>query len=226
MFPQYISDTIAQSWSISIEIMFYLLVPFIIKWLNENLEKYIKAIAVISLIMFPINLLGYKLLSLYFPGADMAFCYLWLPNQIIPFLIGMSLYLIIIKNKTIKNWKGLSIYFLIIVGMLFFSLSQVLTVSLIEAVLFFVMSKYSNRIFNNKFFHFVGKVSYGIYLSHMLIIFIMQDVGLLSINSMLSLVLYFVAVPIISIFIGTITYYAVEKPALNLERKIEKRLKK
>lgn len=225
LFPQYISDTIAQSWSISIEIMFYLLVPFIIKWLGENLDKYIKAIAIISLLLYPVNIVGDKILSSYFPGADGSFCYLWLPNQIIPFLVGMSLYLIIIKNKTISNWKGLSVYLLMIVAILFFSLSQVLTVSLIEAVLFIVMSKYSNKIFNNKFFHFVGKVSYGIYLFHILVIFAMQDTGLLSINSMLSLVLYFVAVPIASILIGTITYYAVEKPALNLERKIEKKLK-
>lgn len=221
LFPQYIGDIVGQGWSISIEMMFYFLVPFIIKICKDKLDNYIKLIALFSVIMFPINLVGDKLLSVYFSNTDGSFCYLWLPNQLIAFLIGMSLYLIVVKNKSIENWKSTSVAVLSIIAVLFFSLSTVLTVSIIEATLVIALSKYPNPLINNKFFHYIGKVSYGIYLSHMMVIFVMQDFGFLSNNLIVSLFLYFVGVPVISTVIGTITYYGIEKPFLKLERKIE-----
>lgn len=47
---------------------------------------------------------------------------------------------------------------------LFFSLSSVLHVSLIEAVVIMALSKYGSKIINNKVFRYVGKVSYGVYV--------------------------------------------------------------
>lgn len=221
--PQYIGDIIVQGWSVSIEVLFYLFVPVVIKLCNDKLENYIKLIFFTTTIVWIFNIVGDKLLTIYLPATEGTFFYLWMPNQFVAFLVGICLYLVIIKEKKIENWKNTAIYLIGIACVLFFSLSSVLHVSLIEAVVIMALSKYGSKIINNKVFRYVGKVSYGVYLFHMLVICILQDLGFMSHGWAISLVLYFVVVPMVSVGIGAISHYFIEKPFLKLERKIEKR---
>lgn len=221
LFPQYISDIIGQGWSIGIEVIFYLLVPYIVRRFRYKLDNYVKFIFWNVLCVWILNIVGAKICGFLVPNMDDTFWYLWFPNQLPAFSVGICLYISIIRKQRIEDWKKSSKYLIGILILVFLNVSQVLTQSLIIAVLILILSKFSSRIIVNSLFKYIGKVSYGIYLFHMLIIFLLQDYGLMNYGDTVSLAVYFLVVPILSIGCGIIAYYSIERPLISLERKIE-----
>lgn len=221
IFPQYISDIIGHGWSVGVEILFYILIPSIIRRFGYRLENYLRLIFWNVLSVWCLNLVGSKVCITFFPDMDNTFWYLWLPNQLPAFLIGICLYLIVIRKQKIEDWKNVSKYLIGILILVFLSVSEVLTRSMIEAGLILILSMFSSKIISNSFFRYIGKVSYGIYLFHMLVIFFLQDSGFMEYSEFVSLIMYFIVVPIVSIGFGMIAYYFVERPFISMERKIE-----
>jgi peptidoglycan/LPS O-acetylase OafA/YrhL len=66
---------------------------------------------------------------------------------------------------------------------------------------------------------YVGKVSLSLYLLHFPVMLMMYRFGLLAGDSMLGMVTNIVLVLAVTMVVSTLTYYAVEQPAMNLARR-------
>jgi peptidoglycan/LPS O-acetylase OafA/YrhL len=66
---------------------------------------------------------------------------------------------------------------------------------------------------------YVGKVSLSLYLLHFPVMLMMYRFGLLAGDSMLGMVTNIVLVLAVTMVVSTITYYAVEQPAMNIARR-------
>jgi peptidoglycan/LPS O-acetylase OafA/YrhL len=68
-------------------------------------------------------------------------------------------------------------------------------------------------------FRYVGKVSLSLYLLHFPVMLMMHRFGLLAGDSMLGMCINIVTVLAVTMVVSTITYYAVEQPAMNFARR-------
>jgi len=68
-------------------------------------------------------------------------------------------------------------------------------------------------------FRYVGKVSLSLYLLHFPVMLMMYRYGLLAHDSVLGMIINIAAVLAVTMVVSTITYYAVEQPAMNVARR-------
>jgi len=166
--------TISQAWTLVLELCFYLVAPFIV----IKPKRILSLLLLSGLILFLIN---YNAINSNIPLTHRFF-----PAEIFYFLLGsLSYYLFIrIKKMQINRAKivGLSIFYLlftIFFGFITFNFPErwvnfgyiffVLTLVLFIPFLFLSSSK-------NKFDTFMGDLSFPMYISHMLIIYIFVNI--------------------------------------------------
>lgn len=183
-FPQYINNIIGGQWSIAIEVLFYVFFPLFflrIKDFKEATRFYYVVLVLAATIEF--------VTPAIFPKVPMdiwkEYLFFSLPIQLPTFILGMVTYYAIFDKKNTVVWQDLLKIFLItfVVEGLFFA-GKILTLQVVdlsiltpriylESVLFcgliFLMSKGFLRFFNNILFRYIGKISYSIYLLHLLI---------------------------------------------------------
>jgi peptidoglycan/LPS O-acetylase OafA/YrhL len=155
------------SWSISVEMMLYVTLGILLFLIKKQIIKFL-LIYIILFIIFLHNFYGFSLgIEAYLSG-------------LYSFSIGVIFaYIFLTKKIFIKDFY-LSIIFIIL---LFFSISEIFYFkifyknyyySILFAFIFFVSCLLKKKsliqsIFFNKLFIFLGKISYSIYLSHLLI---------------------------------------------------------
>lgn len=152
---------IVQAWTLSLELMFYLLAPF----LNRLKNKYLLLIMTLSL--------GLRLF-LYSRGLDHdPWLYRFFPNELIFFLAGILMYRIycLIKTKSYKFLSFYSFFFYISYLVCYQFLPHERTKQLILFLLSFIFIPFIFKLFkNNKIDRFTGELSFPVYISHFLII--------------------------------------------------------
>ncbi|MES2287027.1 MAG: acyltransferase [Bacteroidota bacterium] len=206
------------SWSVSDEMFFYFLFPFIINFLNKKKELLI-ALVLLACIAIP-------LLMLKTSNMDMRPVWFYIHPffRIVDFLIGILLYEIYLKMKDSKILKFASILelFSVLLFVLFFlfhnSVPQVyrsscyywLPISSIILIFSFQKGVFS-QMFLNKHLVYLGEISYGFYMFHALVIqyFIILNANY-SIFENYYLFVFFMLC--FSIFISAICHSAFEKP--------------
>ncbi|MFA5532013.1 MAG: acyltransferase [Candidatus Shapirobacteria bacterium] len=157
----YTFTLIPQAWTLSLELAFYLLVPF----LNKLKTKYLLIIMSLSLALR---------FFLYSRGLNHdPWTYRFFPTELVFFLSGILMYRIYQYLKT-KNFQKLSIYSFI------FYFSYLIFYQFIphertkQIILFFFSFIFIPFIFNlfkkNKIDRFIGELSFPVYISHFLII--------------------------------------------------------
>ncbi|MDD4148526.1 MAG: acyltransferase [Bacteroidales bacterium] len=218
------------SWSISTEMFFYFLFPFVIPFITK-ISKNKLYIALAFFIIVPTILVSINLID------PMFYHRLFYINPIFRFLdfaIGIFLYNIV-RNLKLKNNKAnfLEIFtILIMLASFFFSkyIPQVyrysvfywIPTALLIGIFYFQSGFLSRFIFSNKYFVILGEISFGFYMFHQLVMkyFDKINIHFLSIeNPILIIAIYFLLTLIISI----ISYYYFELP---LNRLIKNRLLK
>lgn len=161
---------VPQAWSISIELTFYLIAPFICRNLKTIITLLIMS-AAIALLLFLLDL------------PNDPWNYRFFPSQLVYFMLGSAGYFLYRKIKTHSrvylNWSALLIILLITI---FYSqLQEIINSTLLDAVtillysigvpLVFILSKSWKKD------RFIGELSYSIYLVHMLIIYLVHLSG-------------------------------------------------
>ena len=155
------------TWSISLEMQFYLIVPLIYLFINKFSKQNQILILLLTIIISLV-------LSILFSERDQSF-YL-LPHRINEFLIGSLLYLVP-KDKLNFNSKISDIYYFfvsIILIILLFNFNPkffpnyygFIICVLISFFLYFNNYNVAKKIVNFAFFQNVGKISYSFFLVH------------------------------------------------------------
>ena len=162
---------ITQAWTLSLELFFYFLAPF----LNKLKNKYLLVIMSLSLVLR---------LFLYNRGLNHdPWNYRFFPTELIFFLSGILMYRIYQYLKT-KDFHKFSIYsFIFYFSFLFYYqfLPHERTKQIILFLFSFIFIPFIFNLFkNNKIDRFIGELSFPVYISHFLIIDILTHFTTLS----------------------------------------------
>lgn len=200
-FPLYKLIYIPQAWTIGVEISFYLIAPFLIKKSNKVLIS-------ILLLSLSIRLLLYINGMKYDPWTHRFF-----PNEIAFFIMGMLTYRLLYKskleNKYLQVFRSYSLIIAILMTVVYqfinhdiYKYFYILTIAFLVP---FIFEKYKN----NKFDNFIGELSYPIYISHITLYIILQQVSsTVAFSNGLTLILVSI---IFSIFLNKFITTPIEK---------------
>lgn len=204
-------------WTISIELLFYLTVPFLclkLKGLNSTL----KFLSVILICSYILNRILFHFLR------DPSFNFTNPITQFPIFVVGFTAYHIVFdKNKKIKP----STIAFMIVGLFFFCYSPLpyhILYSFIFGALIVLLAKKPYKLLSNKIFTSIGKLSFSMYIMHFVIIYILIHTRInetfVSKGHILNFIFLYIAVVIISYLVSLLTYTWIEKPFQNIGRVI------
>jgi peptidoglycan/LPS O-acetylase OafA/YrhL len=239
--PYWINSLVPVGWSIAIEMPFYLIVPYLfkkIKTLNQAIWLTLLVLVVSKLInyLFSQNPL--------IPHRQIwnLFLVYWLPSHLPFFALGIVLYFLLvdtIKNKNISQVylksqlkKTLTPLFLVSLSLAVFSyisktqlgmLGFLYGIALLGLAVF--LSQHSVFLLVNRFWCYLGKISYSAYLTHLIVLYIVKNLlqrVLLLLNLNLpptaNLMMLLVFLLVGTMAISAITYKFIELPGLQLGR--------
>lgn len=191
---------IPQAWSIGLELSFYLLVPWLLWWV-----RLIRWATALSFVTFGAALLGIV-------DTD-AYAYRTLPGTLFMFLVGMSFARPVLLGRWFPHlvWGGA----LVSLAVLFargvtgnFVGTDVLIGLLVGVPLVGLVQHWRS----NELDALLGDLSYGIFLNHLLVMNVLQQIAGIRIDSHAALGMLIV----ISMAASLLTYRLIEWPVLNL----------
>lgn len=239
--PYWINSLVPVGWSIAIEMPFYLIVPYLFKKI-KSINQAIWLTVIVLLISKLINYLLSQ--NPLIPDRQIwdLFLVYWLPSQLPFFALGIVLYFLLfepIKQQSssqvsLKSQlkKTITPLFLISLFLAVFSyisktqlgmLGFLYGIALLRLAVF--LSQHSVFLLVNKFWCYLGRISYSAYLTHLIVLYVIKNFlqkALLLFNFNLPptvdllLLLGFLLVGTIAI--SEITYKFIELPGLQLGR--------
>lgn len=222
LFPESVGGYVPGGWTISVEFLFYLILPLIllkVKSLNSSL-------VFVSL--------SYLLPALYifFNVADKFYIsYFTLLYQLPIFALGILAYWLL--NDKERKVKGYT--FLLLAATIFLSIYVDFPMHYIHGLVFVMLllglSIHSYKLLSNKITARVGLVSYSMYIVHFIVIGVFNKLKFTQIieitnltTSLINFVIMYLMVCTVTFIISSLTYKFIEVPGQNLGRKLIKRL--
>jgi len=231
--PNWITSLVPGGWSIAVEMIFYCMVPILFKYIKNTKQAYNFVIGALLLsFILKIFFQRFPLISCDRLWSEYLFVYL--PNQLPIFGLGILLYFIIKEGYkiSIAPWM-----ILLTVGILIMQFIEVFILphhflfGVAFLLLALALSKQEFKVITNPIITYIGKISYSIYLVHFAVLYWMDK---LKFNNYVevsdprtALVNYgirFVVLIIISAIISSITYRLIEIPMQEIGKKMIKRL--
>jgi len=212
-------------WSISLEEQYYVILPFFTLWLLKQKKQMIH----VSIIVIFTLLVLSKLIVIYFQfkhpfiyvlpisgecfffgfilGLGTYNSYLIKRNPLILFFSGIALLMIVnlLPSRLVISYNQLLVYLLLALGFGFIFISIV-----------FGNSRLLNLLFNNKLLIYLGKISFGLYIYHWLILEKMNPFfkNSSSVIQLLGILIIF----LITVLIAALSYELFEKRFLKLKK--------
>lgn len=247
--PEWIWNLVEWQWSIAVEMVFYLFVPFL--FLKINTIQKSKILLVGSFILSCILIFFLQTHPMIEDTILWEhFLFYFLPAQIPIFSLGIFLYFLIRDNSS--QWFALNnihishfilpliifawIVFITSKNLLGFSSTErwlpyysiVFLVSNILMIFVYLLSKKPYKIFVNRITEFLWKISFSMYLTHFIILHYMnQYLGHLEISHFSSIfeliwacALHFLLLLWGTVLVSSITYFIIETPWQLLGKKI------
>lgn len=206
---------VSQAWTLVIEIMFYLVAPFLVK---RNL-KFILTFSILSFILRYSFFVFFR--KLHVPLSDTFF-----PAEIVFFMLGSLSYKLFrfLKTNEIKDYLFYLLLILFILLTVFYRFIPSIVYKFIYindliyvAILALLIPVIFLKIHKIKFDRFLGELSYPVYISHVLFIFLISNYKINNSNGHTLLVIF------ITFFGSFILFTFIDKP-VNMYR--QRRLKK
>jgi len=226
LFPAWINSYVPGGWSITVEFMFYFMLPFICR-LVTNVNR--------SLLFVYITLLLASVLNTVLEDSSFDkydFLYYYLPNQLPVFALGILAYWIT-KEGVDKIITGniLLLATTVFIYCFVFSLSFHILYSLVFFILLLVLSKKPYKLFSNKIMATIGKCSFSMYLVHFAILGLLNQYGISYLikadgfnSALFDIILMFLFIAASAFIISYLTYKFIEVPGQNLGRKLIKKI--
>jgi peptidoglycan/LPS O-acetylase OafA/YrhL len=171
---QYFITGCTQAWSVGVEEQFYILWPFLILWFSKN--KIIQVFLGV-LFLFPVFIFLAKNNYIFYPLSVII--------KSIPFhfmAIGaIGGYFFFCKNQVIEKYTQSKWGYFCIISLIaaflfhpfFPSMIQEIVISLLFLFLIlFTINDKNHGVFRNGLFSYLGKISYGIYMYHTFVMFL------------------------------------------------------
>ncbi len=214
-------SSIMPLWSVGVEEQFYLIWPHIIK----RTSKYLTVFISLFLLFLIIKLSVYLLLS----PKSILFYFLSITRIDIMALGAIGAYLVYSKHRILKiiYRKEIQIlsWFILIASIIYkpihifsFIDQELNAIFYLILILNVSSNKFSLVSLENKFMNFIGKISYGIYVYHMIIIYLISFT-LSSLEYELDHFMLYPVVLILTILTATLSYKYFETPFLKLKNK-------
>ncbi len=208
------SSIIAPAWSIYDEFLFYIILGLILY--KSNIKLYNTKII---FFLFSISIATFVIANLFYSNDMLFKTYLFFSPFIQMYILFVGGGILMLKNVI----KISSVYFylslIILVSYSLFlnstTLSVYLTVFLFSIIILYLSQNHVNY---NKFFLFLGKISFSFYLIHYGIIKIFENNNLFELNNYLAVVIIFV----ITIVISSLAYKYVENIFINIGKNLIK----
>lgn len=215
---------ITHFWSIGVEEQFYLIWPLVVKYFSKNLVNRIVFLTILFIVI--------KLLIWAYIGKD-SFMYRFISvTRIHCMMLGAIGSVLFYKKNVLfvdfvcNVWVQCIAWLLFIIIGVGFHVSAVIAhelFAIISLVIVIGQVEPGRKILclENTFFNFLGKISYGIYVYHPLVVFILSKyVRYLDINRQLEVVLIFSAVIGVTILISHFSYEYYEKCFIRLKTRL------
>ena len=217
--PYWITSVVPGGWSVAVEMMFYMLWPYLF-YKIKSINQAFNFLIVSSIFSFSFTLLlsNYHLFQTNRLWGE--YLFLYFPNQLPIFAVGILMYFIWIKENAISQISGKS---LLMFGVLLFIQLSIKVDFLLPhhtfntiAFLFVAIGliKYRPILIVNKLFIFIGKLSYSMYLIHFAVLFLLQKLNFLNYVSMVvtNFAIRFLVIVLLTTGISYIFYKLVEVP--------------
>ncbi len=194
---------VPQAWSISLELLFYAIAPFIV-------TKKIRWQLIIIILLF-----GLKwIYAFHFNLSIDPWTYRFFPFELGFFILGSLAYQVytIIKNTTATNNIGKVLLLICLLAIVFVAQSPLhknITNTLFYAIIFCSIPFIFNTFKNNAIDRYIGELSFSIYISHLLIVSILHPIFF---KQVLPMAYYGMATLFFSLGLALILHHWVVKP--------------
>lgn len=233
--PHWINNIVHGSWTIAVEMNFYILVPFLYKKVT-SLDRALYLTFTTLIASNLINILMSKFPIFYGNEGWEGLRFYWLPNQLPVFFLGFVLYFLVTRtvknplmNKTWTSEKKFKRSFLLLAIALFllvalaygtyFYIPGHFLYGIAFVLLAFALALHPFTCLVNRFWCYLGKISYSCYLTHFALIPVANNCvnqGLSKLNLNLSPTLHLVVLLCVllpwTIAIASLTYRFIELP--------------
>ena len=179
--PHWINSIVEGSWSIAIEMLFYLTIPLLFKYI-KNINQAILFFMLSMVFSFYLNIIFMRNPLIENEALWGEYLFFYFPNQLPIFAIGIIMYFICFKTDKIGEISGNTI--LLFGGLLYIQLSLgylFLSFHIFYGIIFLIVGltlyRYKNKLLVNSFLSYVGKLSYSIYLNHAAVLFLMYKLN-------------------------------------------------
>ncbi|AWG21461.1 hypothetical protein FFWV33_07895 [Flavobacterium faecale] len=242
--PAMIGNVPPGGWSIGVEMLFYLFIPLLFRYIN-SLKEAMFFLVLTLILSFLINEFYFEftvsVVNSIWENTNTYLFYFWLPNQFPIFALGIVLYFI--NKEVLFSFKMGQVFLILSLGAFFilpfvedinqYSFNIIKKEYVYSIVfLFFAIGVYTtkNKYLNNSFIQKIGIVSFSMYLNHFLLLIIlgylysgsikffveyMHFSELLFRNNIVFLITYVIVV-FLSYFVSQFTYEKVELKGINL----------
>lgn len=215
--PNSINSVVPGGWSIAVEMIFYSILPILflkIRNLNQAILFFIGSLVL---------MVGLKYLLLEYGSIEnnfilQEFTFMYLPNQLPIFALGIILYFILIAKE---NWKSISIFHLVIL-LIMLSVDLYLNRQIFFAdhilfgiaffILAYILGKIPSGSMNNKIINHIGKISFSMYLVHFAVLYWMYHFNFIDFaeNGILNYFIRYFIMSVLTILISIFTYHRIE----------------
>ena len=221
--PSLCSTIVPGGATISVEMIFYLIVPFLFSKI-KTLDSAVKFLLASIFLSFTLFILLNNFLFIGCNELKNLFMYSYFFKQLPVFSLGIIAFFIIVKEDFIlKNNTYLFLFLLVFIYAIWNMVITKFHIVSFTALLFLVLlSKTRSKILVNDFISFIGKVSYSAYLVHFVVIYYL-DMVLLKFNFSLKFVPFFILTVFITALLSNIFRHFVENPFIRVGKSLIKK---
>ncbi|MCM0668628.1 acyltransferase family protein [Flavobacterium tyrosinilyticum] len=225
--PYWINGLVPGGWSITVEMFFYCLFPFLFKRI-QNINTaflFLNFSLLIKLI-----LQEFFQHAIFIPASNLwrEFLFYYFPCQLPIFLLGIILYFLVEDKANLKliTYKNLGFFFILLLLQVgsnvdFLYLGHII-VSIFFMAFCFLLSRGKLNFISKPYIRYIGRISFSMYIIHFIVIAWLAKFHLLDFydNSIINFFIRFALILIVSVFISTLTYRVIEIPFQNLAKNI------
>jgi peptidoglycan/LPS O-acetylase OafA/YrhL len=229
--PKWINALVPGGWSISTEMLFYCIVPFIFDWVS-NLNRAVLFLLFTLCFRFLFLVLMYYVVLPERTDEDLHFLYYCLPNQLPVFALGFILFHYVKSGYRFAGIKLQILVFLVLSLVVNSTIKDLIPyhffISIGLAVFCVYLGKTNTPLFVNKFTIFLGKISFSLYLVHFGVRYwIDKLIDHSNLSAHLNFLSFYplrvISIFLLSVLLAAFFQYAVEVPFQSVGKRIIRR---